>query len=187
MILINDILVDEKISQVHFSCDLTKCKGACCTMPGEYGAPVLNEEVEIIKDSVSTALEYLSDKSKSYIEKHGFIKGSKDSYNTVCIDGKDCVFVYYSGDIALCSLEKAFLEGKSNFRKPISCHLFPIRVTNFGGEYLYYEKIKECNPALEHGKNKNMKIHDAVKDAIIRLHGEEWYNNYVKETNGLRV
>lgn len=181
MMLINDILVDEKIAETHFSCDLTKCKGACCTSPGEYGAPVLEEEIKVIQESLAAAMEYLSPESIAVIEKDGFVKGGDDEYHTVCIDDKDCVFVYYSGDIALCSLEKAFLDGKTKFRKPVSCHLFPIRVTDFGGKYLYYEKIKECNPALENGKKHNLKIFESVKDAVVRSQGQKWYDEYVRQ------
>lgn len=183
MILINEILVDEKISETHFSCDLTICKGACCTFPGEYGAPVLYDEIELIKASLPVAIEYLSQKSINAIEKEGMITEINGHYFTSCIDKKDCVFVYYDGDIALCSLEKAYLDGKSQFRKPVSCHLFPIRVANFGGEYIYYEKIDECSPAIESGRKKNLKIFDSVKDALIRAFGEEWYDSYLDEIN----
>jgi hypothetical protein len=180
MILIDKILVDEEISTSHFSCDLTKCKGACCTFPGEYGAPVLREEIEQMKKSLPSAMEYLSEKSKAVISRDGFVEGSDDIYHTVCINKKDCVFVYYSGDIALCSLEKAFIEGKTDFRKPVSCHLFPIRVSDFGGTHLYYQKISECNPAINNGKKNDLKIYQSVKDALIRSFGEEWYNKYVE-------
>lgn len=183
MILIDDILVDEKITDTHFSCDLTICKGACCTFPGEYGAPVLEKEIESIKKSYSAAIEYLSDKSIKAIEKDGLITIVGDHFFTTCIDKKDCVFVYYSGDIALCSLEKAYLDGKTDFRKPVSCHLFPIRVANFGGNYIYYEKIDECSPALDMGKSKNVKIYQSISEAMIRSFGQEWYDNYLSEIN----
>lgn len=179
MILVDDILVEDRIASTHFECDLQKCKGACCTFPGEYGAPLLDEEVDKIKEALPYAMEYLSEKSIKHIEEQGFIQGSPGEYTTTCIEKKDCVFVYYEGDIAFCSIEKAYRDGKIDFKKPISCHLFPIRVGNFNGKYLYYEKIPECNAALIRGKEKQVKIYQSVKEALIRAYGEDWYNNYI--------
>ncbi|MFA5512404.1 MAG: DUF3109 family protein [Candidatus Kapaibacterium sp.] len=184
MILINDILVDEKIGVTDFACDLTKCKGACCTFPGEYGAPVLEEEIEQIINCLPHAVEYLSERSVKVLEDDGIVTETEGLFHTVCIDKKDCVFVYYENDIALCSLEKAYTEGKTNFRKPVSCHLFPVRVANFGGKYIYYEQINECNPALAKGRTNKLKIYDSVKDALIRNFGEDWYNSYLSYLSG---
>lgn len=180
MILIDNILVDEKISKTHFDCDLNKCKGACCTFPGDYGAPLLDEEVKPMEESLQAALPYLSKRNRDYIEENGFYSGSPGDLATNCINKRDCVFVYYEGDIAFCALEKAYREGKTKFQKPVSCHLFPIRVGKFGGKYIYYEKISECNPALEKGRKEGKKIYHSVKDALVRSFGEKWYNEYVR-------
>lgn len=185
MILINDVLVEEEISSTHFSCDLEKCKGACCTFPGEFGAPVLDSEVIAIERNLDAAKEYLSERSKNYIQKHGFIKGEQGNLNTVCIDDKDCVFVYYERDIAFCAIEKAYREGLSDFQKPVSCHLFPVRVGNFGGKSLYYEKIAECKPAIKNGKKQKIRIHESVKDALVRSFGDKWYQEYLIKLENL--
>ncbi|MFP4369454.1 MAG: DUF3109 family protein [Bacteroidota bacterium] len=176
MIKIDDILIDEDILKANFSCDLVKCKGACCTFPGKYGAPLNDNEVEKIKDSFSEALDYLSPASVQYIEKTGFIEGKPGHYTTMCIDARDCVFVFYEEGIAKCALEKAFFDGKTKFRKPVSCHLFPVREGNFGGKYLYYERIKECSPAISKGEKENTKMPEFVKDALIRAYGRDWFD-----------
>jgi len=181
MILIDEVLVEDRISSNYFECDLKRCKGACCTFPGEHGAPLLDEEIAILKEVLPSAMDYLSEKSIKYIENHGFIQGSSGEYTTMCIDKKDCVFVFYEGDIALCAIEKANRDGKISFKKPISCHLFPIRVGNFNGKYLYYEKISQCSSAISKGFDTNTKIYESVKDALIRSFGEEWYQNYLEE------
>ncbi len=183
MILIDNILVDERIATTDFDCDLRKCKGACCTFPGEYGAPVLDEEIASIKESLPYALEYLSEKSKKIIEKIGFVVGEPGNMTTVCIEKRDCVFVFYEGDIAFCALEKAYREGKTNFKKPISCHLFPIRTGTFGGKSIYYEKISQCDPAILNGGRNGLKIYSSAKEALIRAFGEIWYNNYIDKLN----
>jgi hypothetical protein len=176
MILIDNILVSEEILTTKFSCNLQECKGACCTFPGEYGAPVLDKEKDIIEENLEATFEYLSGKSIEFIRKYGFVEGKKGNLSTVCIDKKDCVFVYYEEDIAKCAIEKAYFAGKIKFRKPLSCHLFPVRVSDFGGDYLYYAEFPECNSALKYGEEKNTFIFDTVKEALVRAYGNDWYN-----------
>jgi hypothetical protein len=185
MVAIEGITLDEDILNSKFLCDLTQCKGACCTFPGEYGAPLLNSEIKAMNDCVEAASEYLSERSKQVLKDEGFYEGFSGTYTTVCIDKQDCVFVYYDDDIAKCALEKAFLNGKTNFRKPVSCHLFPIRVRKYGGFHLYYEKIEECNPGIEKGLNENVLLTSTVRDALVRSFGEEWVNNLLKKQNGI--
>lgn len=175
MYQIDDILIDAEIIKAKFSCDLVKCKGACCTYPGEYGAPVLDSEIEEIEEAKKVARKYLSDKSQKVLDEVGAVEGESGDYTTVVIDKKDCVFVYYEGNIAKCAIEKAYFNGETTFRKPISCHLFPIRVGEFGGKYLYYEKIKECAPAIIKGKNMNLTMVSQLKESLTRAFGEEFY------------
>lgn len=176
MTFIDGVLVENDIFSTNFMCDLEKCKGACCTFPGEYGAPLLDEEVEIIERLVPIVEKYLPQKAKETIKKYGVVEGKFGDYTTVCINKKDCVFVYYDGDIALCALEKAYLQGESNFRKPISCHLFPIRVRRTGYDYLYYQRIDECNPGVKKGNDIQMRLFDCLAEAIIRKYGLNWFN-----------
>lgn len=181
MIQIKNVLIDEDIHKTYFDCDLSKCKGGCCTFPGEMGAPLLEEELELIHQALPEAKKYLSEKHIDIIEKEGFYQNSFDSLTTQTVNDEACVFVYFEGDVALCALEKAYREGRSDFKKPISCHLFPIRVGDFSGDYLYYEKFDVCKPALPNGRKKKIKIHQSVKEALIRKYGETWYKEYVEE------
>ncbi len=182
MFIIDNILGDESITSTHFLCDLNKCKGACCTVKGGQGAPVLDSEVDEVNNSIKAASVYLSDRSKAIIHEHGAVEGTEGDFTTRCIDDHDCVFVYYEkgSDIAKCAIEKAYFEGALSFRKPISCHLFPVRVADFNGPYLYYDEFPECKPALDNGKKQNVKIHQSVKEALIRAYSEEWYERLDK-------
>jgi hypothetical protein len=177
MILIDNILVDEAIVSTPFLCNTNQCKGACCTVKGGSGAPLLDDEVERVEASVQAASAYLSERSQAEIRQRGATEGTAGEYATRCIDDRDCVFVYYESgsDVAKCAIERAYFDGKTPFRKPISCHLFPIRVADFNGPYLYYEHFPECAPALAHGSVHQATIADCVKDAIVRAYGEEWY------------
>jgi hypothetical protein len=127
---VENILVRREIAEIPFKCDLMKCKGACCTFESHYGAPIRWEEVNIINDIVPKVLNYLPPDHKREIEDKGFYEVKKDEPLIRSIDNRACVFVYYENGIAKCSIEKAYLEGKIDFRKPISCHLFPIRISD---------------------------------------------------------
>ena len=180
MYSIDNILIDEDIISSYFTCNLDKCEGACCTFPGEFGAPLLDSEIEIIDKSLDTAKEYLDNRSLQIINNSSFFEGEKNSYTTMCIDKKDCVFVYYRSKIAKCALEKAYFEGKSEFRKPLSCHLFPVRIARFGNDYLYYEKINECRSGVDSGSKEKTRLYDFLKDAIVRSKGKDWYSKLVE-------
>jgi len=173
VITLDEILVDESVLTAQFSCDLARCKGACCTLPGGAGAPLLDEEVELVKGAVQAATPYLSERSKKHIEQHGSVEGAAGSWATACIDDRDCVFVTYEGDVATCSIEKAWHAGTSTFRKPLSCHLFPVRLKNFGGPYLHYEQFAECAPGRRKGANDGTLLVDTVKDALVRAFGSD--------------
>ena len=175
---IDDILVRKEIFETRFACDLLKCKGACCTMESKYGAPLLEEEISLIKKYLGHIFPYLSNDHKQEIEENGFWEKKEGSLMTRSVDYKACVFVYYEGKIAKCAIEKAFNDGKIDFKKPISCHLFPIRVSNFGGDILKFEKFKECEPALENGNKNNITVAEFCKDSLLRSYGMKWYRKF---------
>ncbi len=176
MIEINNIIVEKKILTEYFLCDISQCRGECCTFPGEFGAPVADNEVEILNSQVEITKDILSNKSLNYIKNNGVLEKKIDRHTTVCIDKRDCVFVYYDKNIALCSIEKKYFDGKTSFRKPISCWLFPIRIANYKDKtYLYYEEIKECSSAVRNGENKNIKIYQMLKEPLIKFFGIDWY------------
>jgi hypothetical protein len=177
------VLVREDVAETPFKCNLLKCKGACCTIDSQYGAPLNWDEVNVISGIVKEAKKYLSPEHQKEIEENGFYEVKKDEPMTRSVNNRACVFVYYEKGIAKCSIEKAFLEGKTDFRKPISCHLFPIRVSYLGGDILRYEHLDECQPAIENGKDHNITVAEFCEDSLNRLYGEKWYSQ-LKETIG---
>jgi len=183
LIPVGNVLVRKEIVTGPFLCDLKKCKGGCCTIESEFGAPLLKDEVENIKERQPVVKEYLPEEHIKAIEEKGFYDEIEGELLTSSLNNKACVFVYYEGDIAKCAIEKAFFLGRVKFRKPVSCHLFPIRVSEFGGDILRYEKFAECNPAIENGKANNSKIIDCCGEALERLYGSEWVESLKKESN----
>ncbi len=185
VIPVEDVLIRTEIAEKSFACDLEKCKGACCTLESEYGAPLLEEEVEKIDKILDIVSEYIPENHKEEIKKNGFYEVKDGELMTTSVNNKACVFVYYDNDIAKCGIERAFFDGKVDFRKPISCHLFPIRVSKFGGDVLRYEKFSECSPALERGEKQNIKLVNFCEDSLKRLYGDKWYST-LKEIIGKR-
>lgn len=177
---IDNVIVNSDITDTKFTCDLEKCKGACCTMESEFGAPLTREEIEKINEILPVVKQYIPSRNIEEIENYGFWEEKFDQLMTRSIDNKDCVFVYYEGDVARCGIEKAYNEGKIDFRKPISCHLFPIRISDFGGDVLRFERYSECEPALKKGVETGLSVLDFCKDSLKRLYGNEWFEK-IKE------
>jgi hypothetical protein len=175
---VGNIIVRKEIAETPFKCDLLKCKGACCTFESKYGAPVTWEEIDRISSILSTVIDYVPIMHRSIIEEDGFFDIINDEPLLKSVDHRACVFVYYDNGVAKCSIEKAFLEGKTDFKKPISCHLFPIRISDFGGDVLRYEKLDECQPAIELGKKEDTTVADFCEEPLSRLYGEEWYSQF---------
>jgi hypothetical protein len=179
---VENVLVRQEIAETHFKCDLLRCKGACCTFESKYGAPVTWDEVSIIEKILSTVKKYVSSSHKSEIEQNGFFEERNGEPLLRSIDNKACVFVYYENEIAKCAIEKAYFDGKIDFRKPISCHLFPIRISDFGGDVLRFEHLDECQPALELGKKDNTTVAEFCEDSLNRKYGKEWYSQFMELT-----
>jgi len=177
---VENILIRSEIAEINFKCDLVKCKGACCTFESHYGAPLKWEEVNRINELLPKVLDYLPIKHRREIKENGFYEVKNDEPMTRSIENRACVFVYYENNIAKCSIEKTYLEEKTDFKKPISCHLFPIRISDFGGDVLRFEHLDECKPAIELGKIENTTVAEFCKDPLIRLYGKEWYLKFIE-------
>ena len=180
LVKIDNVLLDKEIADSHFACDLNICKGACCTLESDFGAPLLLEEVQKIREILPVVEKYLSEDHKQEIENKGFFEEKSDEILTKSVNRKACVFVYYENDIAKCSIERAYLNKETEFKKPLSCHLFPIRISNFGGDVLRYEKFSECKPAILNGKGKEIKLLDFCSEPLQRAYGKKWYSKLKK-------
>ena len=179
-ISIENVLVRPEIMKTCFFCDLEKCKGACCTLESEFGAPLLEEEIPVMEEILPEVIPYLLPEFAAEIKKKGFFMNVQGEVMTRSINKRECVFVYYENAIAKCAIEKAYFDGKIDFRKPISCHLFPIRVSKFGGDVLRYEKFEQCSPALLKGEKEKITIAEFCRDSLKRLYGTNWYSSLME-------
>lgn len=177
---IQNIAIDPAIPALHFQCNVNVCKGACCTMPGGRGAPVLDAELGEIHAVFPVVRKYLSERHLEVIEERGFVEGGAGDLVTTCVDGAACVFVTYEGDVARCSFEKAFLAGETGWRKPLSCHLFPIRIDRGLQEQIRFEYLPHCEPALEGGAAAGMTLAEFAGNALIHAYGASWYQRFLE-------
>lgn len=180
MIVIGEAVVEESVENASFCCDLKSCKGACCTLPGGRGAPLEDDEILEIEKAFPLARRFLSDRSLHAIETQGMFNGLPGDLATTCIENRECVFVFFEEGIAKCSFERAFEQGLTDWRKPISCHLFPIRIRHVGQEYLRYEEIDECAPGRARGKEQAVLLSDFLREPLTRKYGEQWYARFLK-------
>lgn len=174
------MFIDERIYSTKFFCNLGKCKGACCTVKGTLGAPLKKEELVALNKHKYAVFKYLAPKNVKIIKQEGCYIEHEGKYWMNTVNDNDCVFSYYEDDIAKCSFQKAYNNNEIDFKKPISCELFPIRVGGNNYNELRYEKSYFCDDALEFGVEKNLVIYEFVKDAIIREYGEQFYNDNKK-------
>ncbi len=176
MIKIGDALVDRELLTERFACDLGQCHGACCTLKGGRGAPVTDEEVVFMVQSYGAVQKYLPPEHRAVVESRGIVEGTPGNFATVCVDNRACAFVYYDGPVAKCSFERAYNAGESPWRKPLSCHLFPLRVSDGGGPIVHYERIPECSPGRHAGASQDIPLHSFLRASIERAFGKAWYD-----------
>ncbi|MBL0026289.1 MAG: DUF3109 family protein [Saprospiraceae bacterium] len=181
MLVIEDVLISDDLTEEKFMCDLQSCKGACCT-EGDYGAPVENSEMEEITQNINTIMENLSDRSKTYLMDHNGFTFYKEPgiWGTACHEDGACIFLSNNElGIGVCGIEKTWYEGKISFQKPVSCHLYPVRISMneiSGFEAWNYDRWDICSAACSKGSKEKMPLYRFVKDAIIRKKGQDFYN-----------
>lgn len=178
MFQIGEAIVSLDIIEENFLCDLSACKGECC-IEGESGAPLENIEVDILNDVLTHVWDDLSPEAQSLIKKQGVAYKDRDGdMVTSIVNGKDCVFTYYDEKhVCKCAIEKAYREGRTDFYKPISCHLYPIRLEKYKDFIsVNYQRWRICKAAVELGNKKKLKVYQFLEEPLIRCFGEEWYN-----------
>lgn len=178
MIEIDNVLVSDDVIKAQFVCDLIKCKGGCCE-DGDAGAPLTNEETDILNEAYETVKPYLTPEGIAEIEKKGRYFFDKEfGWVTPTIEGKICAYGHYDNKgIIKCGIEQAYLDGKIQWKKPISCHLYPIKTKKTRTyELVNYEPRESlCKPACSLGKKLQVPVYVFLKDALTRKYGEEFY------------
>lgn len=186
MFQIGKTIVSEEILENDFVCNLNACKGACC-VGGEYGAPLEESETDKLVNIYQDVKPYLRPEGIKAIEEQGaFVKGEDGEWETPLVNNNECAYVVFSEDgIAKCGLEAAYEDGVTKWKKPISCHLYPVRTREYS-EFtaVNYHKWEICDPACALGKELKVPIYKFVKDALIRKFGKAWYSELEEVARG---
>jgi hypothetical protein len=184
MIIIGNTSVSDDLYLVRFCCNLERCQGACC-VAGDAGAPLEEEEISILEDELENIKPYMTERGRETIEKQGvFDYDIHGKFVTPLVNDGECAFAIFADGIAFCAIEKAYFERKTKFRKPVSCHLYPVRITKYETfDAVNYEKWNICKPALKLGNKNGIPLYKFLKEALVRKYGIDWYNQLEKEIN----
>lgn len=177
MLAIQNTLVSLDLLEKYFVCDLSACKGACC-VKGDAGAPLTLDEINLLEDTIDDILPFLDKEGTDMIAEKGVFEIDRDGdKGTALLENGRCSFaVLDANGMASCGIEKAFNEGKTKFQKPISCHLYPVRVTEYENyDAVNYNKWSICKPACDCGAKLNVPLFRFLKDGLIRKYGNAWY------------
>ncbi len=189
MFQIQDVTLSDDVARTQFACDITKCKGACCVV-GDAGAPVKNEEIPVLKKAYEQLKGELRERAKEVVNEEGLIiYDSNGEAELNCTDNKECVFVVYDDKgIANCAIHKAYREGRFPWMKPISCHLFPLRINTIGNrDYVNYEYVpKLCSAACTRGEKEGIYLSNFLREALVRKYGEVWYDEFLNVCESIR-
>ena len=178
MIIVGQALVSEDVIENNFVCNLSKCLGKCC-VEGDRGAPLHENEINEIDRNLEFIKPFMENESIELLNDKGFfeIDPADNEYVTTCKPEGACVFAVFENNIAFCAIEKSYKAKKSDFIKPISCHLYPIR-TSIYGEYtaFNYNRWDICNTACNYGEDLKIPLFKFLKESLIRKMGKEWYS-----------
>ena len=188
LIEIEDKVVSTQIFERKFVCDLNACKGACC-IEGDSGAPVTQEEISILEKDFESIKPYMRQEGIDVVEKQGvFYIDQENDAVTSLVNEKECAFVYFDDNgITKCAIEQAHKEGKTELKKPLSCHLYPIRVKEFQDfTALNYSSWDICNPACACGDQLNVPVYKFLKEPLIRAFGQLFFDELLTVDNELK-
>lgn len=178
LVEVKDKVVSTEIFRRKFVCDLNACKGACC-VEGDAGAPLKKEEVTIIEDNLEKIKPYMRQEGIDAVEKEGvsYLDQENEPVTTL-VNGGECAFVFFDDKgITKCSIEQAYLNGEIDYKKPISCHLYPIRVKKFNEfEALAYDEWDICKPACACGEELDVPVYKFLKEPLIRAFGQAFFD-----------
>ena len=177
MIIHQDTLISEDIFEKEFVCNLNQCKGSCC-VEGDFGAPLSTDEIQAITDNLDAIKPYMSRKGLHLLSEKGFNEIDIDGdHVTTCIEHRDCIFTVNENGVYKCAIENAWKNGDSPIQKPISCHLYPVRVESVGDYVtLNYDKWEICDSACSLGQSLKVPVYVFLKDSLQRAFGESWYS-----------
>lgn len=180
MIIVENAIISEDIADRCFCCDLGQCRGMCC-VEGDAGAPLDANEADTLNSLLPKIRPYMTAEGIAEVERGGV--ATHDSEGVLCtplVNNRECVYAVFENGVALCAIEKAFFDKKINFRKPVSCHLYPLRIDDYGEfQTVNYHSWDVCKSAMCNGERQGTPLYIYLKEPLIRRFGKRWYNELV--------
>lgn len=177
LVSIGNVLIDREVLQAEFACDLQQCRGACC-VEGELGAPLAPGEAAQLEAAPGELIRLLPERNARYLRRHGAVEVYRGTQYTRTIEGRECVYTFMRDGITLCAVEEAFCCGLTDFDKPVSCRLFPVRVRRkFGLDHLVYEQHQMCRSARKLGGERRTRLVDYITKALETAYGTVWVSS----------
>ncbi|MEL6445849.1 MAG: DUF3109 family protein [Bacteroidota bacterium] len=184
MFAVDHVLVSDAVLDAPFACHLGRCLGGCC-VHGDRGAPLDPDERQELEHALPVVRDRLRPEALAVIDRDGVWEEDEPGhYATTTVDNRECVFVVYDRAVAKCALQQAYHAGRLTFEKPISCHLYPIRIETYptddgpGTDVVNYEQIDLCRPAINHGTRTNTQLADFLETPLTRKYGPDWYQRF---------
>lgn len=188
MFQIGKTIVSEDIIEKDFVCNIKACKGECC-ISGEAGAPLDEDEIAILNEIYPKVKPFLRSEGIKAIEDQGtYIKRESGELETPLVEGEECAYVIFDENkTALCGIEAAYLKGEVNWKKPISCHLYPVRIQNYSSfSAVNYHSWDICSDACALGKELKVPVYQFLKEPLVRKFGEGWYSELEKVADTIK-
>ena len=187
MLSLGKTIISSAIFEEKFACDIEKCRGHCC-LHGDSGAPLEEEEAQILGGVWPILKKYMRPEGIRAVQQKGTSMTDSDGdLVTPLIGNAECAYAQYVNGIYYCAIEKAWMEKKISFRKPISCHLFPVRIKKYEEfDAVNYEELKICSPAVRRGKAENIPVYRFLKEPLIMVYGKQWYDELLIAADEIR-
>lgn len=188
MLEIQDTLVSLELLRKKFCCNLKSCLGGCCVY-GDSGAPLTMDETGLLDDHLDSLRPYLRNEGiRTLLEQGMYVADIENDIVTPLVGGKECAYTVFNNGIAFCAIEKAYREGAIPFNKPVSCHLYPVRIKVYR-QYtaVNYDEWEICRPALDEGDKRGIPLYQFLKEALVRKFGQEWFDQLDFAAKNLKI
>ncbi len=189
MFRVRDTILSDDIATAKFACDLPRCKGACCVV-GDAGAPVSKDEIPVLHKAYHELRDELRPEAVEVAERDGVVIGSeKKGYEISCVNKAECIFVQYDEqEVAYCTIQKAYFEKRISWEKPLSCHLFPVRLKRIAGfDYANFEYVPAlCSAACEKGEKEGTYLAEFLEKPLVRRYGKKWFQEFLQSCREIR-
>lgn len=182
MLIVDDCIISDNLADRCFCCDLQQCRGACC-VEGDCGAPLDADEIAVLQRVYPAVKPYMTARGVAAVEAQGVSALDVDGLPcTPLVESKECAFAIEEDGVTLCAIEKAYRDGKTDYQKPISCHLYPVRIENFGEfKALNLHEWDICRCAFAKGKETGVPLYQYLREPLVRRFGLDWYDELCKQ------